>query len=754
MRTTFFLFLFIAIPQLLTAQFNVVYNDVIPVKNNGQKIDFPWAGGLNYVQVSEIDYNFDGEMDLFIFDRSKDNIRIFETLVENGVKSHRYVYNAARYFPSNLKYRVALLDYDGDGKNDLFTYGVGGVKVYKNIGDATNGLQWQLTSNLLYSDYLGNQTNLYISSSDIPAYVDVDQDGDIDILTFHISGQRMEYHQNQSMELYGHADSLVYVLKNECWGKFTEGLTDNTVILNNPVSPCGVPNISNPLRPENEQHLEEGSVETPTRHSGSTTLALDINNSGVLDLVIGDVDFDGLILLVNGGTAPNTNSAMISQDNLFPSNSVPASLSYFPASFFVDVDLDGIKDLIVSPNEKGTSENERSVLFYKNTGTNELPIFIYQTQEFLQNQMIENGTGAIPIFFDANGDGKQDLLVSSLYRYNSSMQKESGIQLYSHSGTATVPEFSFVERDYLNLTNENLGLRIVPTFGDLDGDGDQDLIVGKADGKLAYYENTSNANSPATFANPIINLKDNNGQTIQAGSFSFPQLFDLNKDGKLDLIIGRKTGQIMYYENIGTNTTPSFKLITNKLGNVDISTVTVEGYAAPHFFHLNDTTHLFLGGYDGKLHYYKNIDDNLQDGNSFELVSHAYMGIDVEGYSSFWVNDVNHNGNLNLFVGGDLGGVMHFEHDPNQVVQVNEVLNNDPEIYIYPNPNDGKFQIVLPQGQVSDWQLVIYDHTGRQIDFQVSENRIELNTKQSGWYFLKMTHLQNGKTIVRKLSVN
>lgn len=754
MRITFLCFLLFLLPNILTAQFNFVYNDAISVKVLGEKIDFPWAGGLNYVQVSEIDYNFDGEMDLFIFDRSKDNVRLFETVVENGVKSYRFVYNAARFFPADLKYRAALVDYNGDGKNDLFTYGVGGVKVYKNTGNATDGLQWQLASNVLYSDYLGNSTNLYISSSDIPAYVDVDQDGDIDILTFHISGQRLEYHQNQSMELYGHADSLVYILKNECWGKFTEGLTDNTVILNNPVSPCGIPNITNPLRPENESSTSDENLENPTRHSGSTTLALDMNNSGVLDLVIGDVDFDGLILLINDGTAPNTNSAMISQDNLFPSNSVPAVVSYFPASFFVDVDLDGIKDLIVSPNEKGTSENEKSILFYKNTGTNQNPIFTFQTHEFLQDQMIENGTGSIPVFFDANGDGTNDLLVASLYRYNSAMQKESGIKLYTNSGTNTAPEFTFVERDYLNLVGQSLGLRTVPTFGDLDGDGDQDLIIGKANGKLTYFENTASASSPAVFNPLAAEITDNNGQTIQAGSFAFPQLFDLNRDGKLDLIIGRKTGQIMYYENIGSNATPSFKLITTMLGNVDISTVTVEGYAAPHFFRHNDTTHLFLGGFDGKLHYYQNIDGNIQDGNSFDLVSHAFKGINVEGYSSFWVNDINQNGNLNLFVGGDLGGIMHFEHDPNQVVQVKEILNTDPKINIYPNPNTGKFQIDLPHGELSDWQLMIYDHTGRQIAFHVSENSIELNAKQAGWYFLKMIHLEKGKTVVKKLSVN
>lgn len=35
----------------------------------------------------------------------------------------------------------------------------------------------------------------------------------MDILTYHISGEYLQYHQNQSQELYGHSDSLVFILK-------------------------------------------------------------------------------------------------------------------------------------------------------------------------------------------------------------------------------------------------------------------------------------------------------------------------------------------------------------------------------------------------------------------------------------------------------------------------------------------------------------------------------------------------------------
>ena len=85
---------------------------------------------------------------------------------------------------------------------------------------------------LLFSDNWGELLALYVSSSDIPAIVDVDFDGDIDVLTFHIGGEYLRYHKNMSRELYGHSDSLVFELKNECWGAFREDVSTNSVFLN------------------------------------------------------------------------------------------------------------------------------------------------------------------------------------------------------------------------------------------------------------------------------------------------------------------------------------------------------------------------------------------------------------------------------------------------------------------------------------------------------------------------------------------
>ena len=205
----------IAANHLCYSQYD--YNSSINVIKGGSQLSMPWAGGLNHVQISDFDIDFDGDLDLFIFDITSNNIRVYLQEQNGGTPYYSLMYNAHTLFPTDIINKGVMVDYDNDGRKDLWTYGLSGLKVYRNIGDAINGIQWQIEKDLVYSEYLTGLSPLLVASSDMPAITDVDGDGDIDILTFHIGGENVEYHQNQSMELYGIPDSLVYELKNECW---------------------------------------------------------------------------------------------------------------------------------------------------------------------------------------------------------------------------------------------------------------------------------------------------------------------------------------------------------------------------------------------------------------------------------------------------------------------------------------------------------------------------------------------------------
>jgi hypothetical protein len=92
-------------------------------------------------------------------------------------------------------------------------------------------------------------------------------------------------------------------------------------------------------------------------------------------------------------------------------------LNSFPCTFNLDVDNDGFKDLVASPNAIAGSENYQSVWYYKNASSTPTVNFVFQKKNFLQEDMIELGEGAYPVLFDADADGKKDLIVGNLGYY-------------------------------------------------------------------------------------------------------------------------------------------------------------------------------------------------------------------------------------------------------------------------------------------------------------------------------------------------
>jgi len=730
LNSIFFCFLICFFTPNTQAQFGFAYNDSILVKKGADTLQFPWAGGLNHVQFSSIDVDFDGLEDLFIFDRSENQVIVFKTIEIGGVKSYEYMHDVRHLFPEDMRYRVAMVDYNGDGKKDIFTYGIGGVKVYKNIGNASDGLQWEVAADRLESIYTNpNPTivpNLYVSSVDIPAYVDIDGDGDIDVLTFNMGGQRVEYHKNLSMENYGVPDSLEFKLYNECWGKFIESDTDNTIHLDSNDGPCGNSNLPDPQR--------------NFRHSGSTILAIDLDGNDVMDLILGDVDSHNLTALLNGGTQPNQNSIMVNQDPNFPSNTTPVDISFFPASFYLDVDHDGVKDLIVGTNMAGSTDNLESVWYYKNLGANNNPNFSFVKKNFLQGDMIDNGKGAIPVLVDLNNDGLKDLLVGSHFRYVDPSSKASKIQYYQNTGSAEVPEFTFITDDWLSLSGEGYELRMFPTFGDIDDDGQDEMILGTKDGLLHLYERSGPGIEDFTLSQ--IELKDHQGLTIDVNSFASPQLFDLNNDGLLDLIIGKRSSGISYYENIGSATSPSFKWVTDDLGQVDMGgSFPPDKYSTPHFVRHNDTLHLFCGNRMGTVYYYNEIEGHIADGDVFNLVSDNYANINTSGYSAPFIDTLRNDRRYEMFVGTDLGGIWAYiaEEFSAPTIGLDQVEVIQQGLKVYPNPSKNGHFTISSEDLEEELSISVYNTVGqsiKKIDQFWGNAHLDLSQSEQGVYIL------------------
>ena len=665
--------LFLSFIFCFTASFSqmILNRDTsLTITENGIAFSSAFSGGINSGQLSEIDLNLDGIMDIVVFDKSGNKISPFINV--NG--SYVYAPKYRNAFPKAHDWML-LADYNCDGKNDIYTYSSGGMSIYEN--SSNTHLSFSLVTSLALSDYGSNNLNIYISPVDIPAIADIDYDGDLDILTFSIIGGFIEYHKNMAIELTGSCDTVAFELSESCWGLFYEGL--NSYILNCPNCQC--PNIVNPNTANSKQ-----------KHAGSTLLAIDIDNDNDKDLVLGDVSYNNLNLLINGGD--NQNALMTSVDSVFPqnnSNTIAADMHVYPASYYLDVTNDGIKDLIVTTNSQNNSENFESCWLYINSGQTNSPDFNFLQTNFLQSDMIDLGKSAFPTFYDYNNDSLLDLVVGNYGYHVANNDPTSSLALFENTGTKGIPKYELINRDWQGISTVNLNtnlnipaLNISPTFGDLDGDGDGDMILGDADGKLHYFTNQA---GNFTITSP-------NYFSIDVGYFSQPQLVDVDRDGIIDIIIGEQDGSINYCPNSGTATIAEFDTIIKNWGSIDVDTNYLStGYSSPKLIDSNGVYQLFVGSYTGTIYQFTNIDGNLS--GQFSPIYSTTTNLWDGGKCAFSLADINNDNQPEMILGNLSGGIAFYSSDSllNDTIPTNTLSNKQTNLRIFPNPTSSKITV-------------------------------------------------------------
>ncbi len=718
----------------LNAQLNFARNTSILVLNSvGDTLENPWAGGFNSVQFSEVDLDLDGTKDLISFDRTGNRLTTF---INAGTpNSVTYTFNPQyiQFFPKMTGW-VLLRDYNCDGKMDIFTSFSGGIKIYKNTSSGT--LSFALADSLLNSNYqpdaAPNFIPLYVASSDLPAIDDIDDDGDLDILTFSAAGSYVEYHKNLTIENNGNCDSLSFELRNRCWGFVKESASNNSVTL---YDTC-VFNNNNP------------EAEGGGQHAGSTLLTLDIDANNSKELILGDGSFNNLTLLYNSDISPNLNASNItSQDTTFPSNNLSttaADLYVFPAGFYLDVDNNNIKDLIISTNLGGSCKNNNNVWHYENNNADNNPDFNFISNSFLQEGMIEVGEGAHPVFFDYNADGLMDIVVGNYGVYDTSSPTNyiTSLWLYENIGTISNPSFQLINTDYANISTINLdifsnlpALRLTPTFGDIDGDGDEDMFIGDFYGYIHFFENTAGAGNTANF---ILNQAQYAG--IDVGLFASPQLIDLNRDLLLDLVIGMRNGYFTYYENTGTSSVPNFSFVTSTLGNVKtVRYNEFNGNSMPFVYDDGGTYKMLSGAISGYIYQFGNIDGNLT--GTFSIDS-SFQNIWDGAATSVSLSDVNNDTYLDLLIGNYSGGLAYFQGDFTTSI-TRDTKNNINKIIVYPNPTHNIITIDLGNNELTNSSIEIMDLLGNKIYTKKIDNKhimVNLEKMSQGIYILKFNN--------------
>ncbi len=696
----------------------------------GRNLPLAWLGGLNAPQFMRADLDGDGLMDLYIFDRGGD-AQI--ALRGDGNGDYRPAPDFLAGFPKDLTNWVLLRDYNSDGIADLFAYSAefDGFRVHRGYRSAGGMLSFAEDPTYAGLRYPFNNGTIpiFVTSIDYPAVDDLDGDGDLDILTFSVAGGYVEYYRNYSVERGFGTDTLLYELETDCWGGFYESGQTSALDLAPTAGACFGKSLSDTTR-------------VGPRHSGSTVLTLDIDGNGLKDVMLGDISFEQLVLGLNKGDAE---TAWISaQDTAWQSSGVPVRIPYFPGAYHLDVDDDGKRDLLASPSQTLNAEDVNVGWYYRNTGTDAAPAFVFQDSQYLVRDAIDLGTRGLPAAFDYDADGRPDLVIGNTENYDREGGLNSQLSLYRNTG-ATNGEASFelIDTDYLDLSRFRASTSaFAPAFGDLDGDGDVDAVIGQRSGQLIYFENLAGPGRPADFADPVFNYME-----IDAVQQAKPEVVDLDRDGRNDLVVGGFDGRIRFYRNIGTAGNPRFDPDEQAEGNfLQLGGINTNkpglssGHPTPRVITYDDRFLLLTGNRSGTLEAYSFTDYT----QPFISLGDTVAGIDLGGYTAPGVGDFDNDGSIELVIGNERGGVTYFRTDlPGE--PTTGLFNPDMAglvFTVFPNPTSGSITLAdLPAAPLQRLRVigslgqVLYTKQASGVD----RLDIDLSALPPGIYTLEVT---------------
>ncbi|MBW7914823.1 MAG: T9SS type A sorting domain-containing protein [Taibaiella sp.] len=507
---------------------------------------------------------------------------------------------------------------------------------------------------------------------------DIDGDGDIDIIAYDVWGTTITMYQNCTKEDNLHADSIKICLKDWCWGRTIQNYERKQVLGYS--CPWSIPTCKG---------CGPGGKGT---HGSNTLLLMDMDNDGDLDWFNGNESFSDIQYFVNGKAEFGVDSA-IAEDTIWSANGVPMNVDMYPGAYALDVNHNGVRDLLFTPMNR-QSANYNSIVLYENTGTEANKNFVYKSNTYLIDKMIDIGQGSYPVFYDYDKDGKKDLFIGSEgYYQQSGNYNRSKISYYKNITTSPGNySFELITDDFMGLWSKNYkGASLA--MGDLDNDTLDDLIIGHVDGTFSFYKNTATSNTVTPnwtlVSDTLIDLST--FSIMDVGDYATPAIYDINGDGKNDLISGNQFGGLVYFRNYST-TPGSIGLtkVTDSLGGIKLnSPVDPYSYTAPYVGPTDNTgkDYLVIGTNWGSLYRY----DGFQSGANpakYTMIDSSYSYI--RGHKRIapaFANLDADNTNLHeLVLGNVLGGLIFYKQDFK--VGITEKVAGNTDVLVYPNPAD------------------------------------------------------------------
>jgi len=482
--------------------------------------------------------------------------RVYEGVLNGNLTAGTY--------SGNVNYsKPFFVDIDGDNDFDLFIGGdQGNLHFYENIGTAW-GDTWFFGSDFYDSIDAGDKSD--------PAFVDIDADGDFDLF-MGIKDGTIWYYRNDGTST------------SPLWTFVTDFYDSINVWMN--ASPSFV----------------------------------DIDADGDFDLFIGEQD-GSIHYYRNEGTPSNA-------DFVFDNDSIDIGTRSLPT--FVDIDADGDFDLLCG-NSEGT------VTYYRNDGTPSSAVWIFVTNTY--NGM-DVGNSTSPFFCDIDNDGDCEMWIGEYV---------GNINFYRNIGTPSNASWDFIRAHYFCL---DVGSSSIPFFIDMDLDDDYDLFFGRWWGRITFYNNTGSNTSPRW------TIVTQYYESIDVGWNSHPDFIDIDGDNDPDFFIGEVDGNINYYRNDGTPGNPVWTFITEFYNGIDIG-----DRCAPTFTDIDDDDDfdLFIGEQDGNINFYRN--DGTPTSPSWTFVTENYNSISVGTRSIPRFFDLDKDGDLDLFIGNAAGVIHYYRND-------------------------------------------------------------------------------------------
>jgi VCBS repeat protein len=453
----------------------------------------PFLGGFEHPRPQLIDIDGDGVNDLFIQENSND-LELYQRS-PNG-----WQLTADRYQGLDIGEWYRFVDVDGDGLFDLFAESpLSDIRYFRNVGSRA-APRFAVAADTL-RDVQGQA--IYADRQNIAQFADIDCNGKLDMMLGRVDGTITRYEM--------------------------AGLDSNRA-----------PRFQ--LITERFEDIQIIGQRQPSRHGANTMAVFDVDSDGDPDILWGDFFEPGLLWLRNEGTCAHFD--FHGERIPFPAGA-PLETSGYNAPAAGDLNGDGRLDLVVgvlggafNPNKTSTA----NLYQLDQAGPN---VWRLATSRLLDG--IDVGAESIPALGDIDGDGDQDLLVGT--KIEPDNPRSGGLYWFENVGTRTQPTLRL--RGHVPVLP---AFHLAPALGDLDGDGLPDLVLGQFQDPIAWYHN-SGASGAGRFV-----LVDSAVVRLPRGSNGVPELHDIEKDGDLDLFVGDAAGRVAFFRNDGSKQAPRFVL--------------------------------------------------------------------------------------------------------------------------------------------------------------------------------------------------